>query len=91
MSLVFLADVVYPYSLGELVQSLDNLTSLNEALEDVGKRLKTDELKQSFKGWRSSIETSKFETKEILTALDLPFILSLIRSHSTDEEWVSTR
>ncbi|KAG6360927.1 hypothetical protein INS49_011995 [Diaporthe citri] len=77
--------------LGELVQSLDNLTSLNAAFEDIGKRLKTEELKQSFKGWRSSIETSRFETKETLTALDLPFILSLIQSHSADDEWVSTR
>lgn len=79
------------YSLGELVQSLNNLTSLNAALEDVGKQLRTEELKQSFKGWRSSIETSRFETKETLTALDLPFILSLIQSHSTDDEWISTQ
>lgn len=79
------------YSLGELVQSLDNLTSLNAALEDVRKQLKNEEVKRSFRSWRSSVETSKFDTKEILTTHDLPFILSLIQSHSTDDEWVYTR
>lgn len=78
------------YSLGELVQSLNSLTLLNIALEDVEKQLKTKELRHSFRCWRSSVETSKFDTKEILTTLDLPFILSLIQLHSRDDEWLST-
>lgn len=79
------------HSLGDLVRSVDNLTSLNAALEDIDKRLTTEELKLSFRCWRSPVETSKFDTKDILTAADLPVILSLIQSHSTNEEWISTR
>ncbi|KAL1874849.1 hypothetical protein Daus18300_003390 [Diaporthe australafricana] len=76
--------------LGELVHGLD-ASCLNEAFKVVERRLKTEELKQSFRCWRSSVEASKFETKDLLTALDLSLVLDLIQSHLNDDEWVSTR
>ncbi|KAG8162497.1 hypothetical protein KVR01_008262 [Diaporthe batatas] len=76
--------------LGELVQGLDP-ASLNAALNAIQERLRPKELKESFEDWRSSVESNKFETKDSLTAVDLPFILDLIQSHSKDDEWIANR
>ncbi|KAI3391104.1 hypothetical protein diail_7955 [Diaporthe ilicicola] len=84
------ADQDWNEYLGELVDGLD-ASSLNEALQVVETRLRTEELKQSFRSWRSSVESSKFETKDVLTASDLSLVLNLIRSHVNDDEWVSNR
>ncbi|POS71299.1 2OG-Fe(II)oxygenase [Diaporthe helianthi] len=75
--------------LGELVHGLE-ASLLNKTLGLIERQLNKEELKQSFTGWRSSVETSKFVTVDVLTSLDLEFVLSLIEFHSSHDVWLST-
>ncbi|RYP79365.1 hypothetical protein DL769_002989 [Monosporascus sp. CRB-8-3] len=77
--------------LGEYESSVQGLSELSSIYHKVESLLGYDALKESLRGWWSSVEERKFESKASLDLEDLDFIMKLITAHSADLRWIQSR
>ncbi|RYP23543.1 hypothetical protein DL765_001057 [Monosporascus sp. GIB2] len=76
--------------LGEYESSVQGLSEFSSVYHKVDSLLGHDALKESLRGWWSSVEERKFESKASLDLNDLDFVMKLIAAHSADLGWVQS-
>ncbi|RYP83663.1 hypothetical protein DL770_005356 [Monosporascus sp. CRB-9-2] len=76
--------------LGEYESSVQGLSEFSSIYHKAESLLGCDALKESLRGWWSSVEERKFESKASLDLEDLDFVMKLITSHSADLRWIQS-
>lgn len=70
------------------VKALKDLTSILHKFERL---LADDALKESFRGWQSSAEGDKLDSKKSFDLSDQDLIMRMMISHSADLEWIQSK
>ncbi|RYP45224.1 hypothetical protein DL768_008417 [Monosporascus sp. mg162] len=76
--------------LGEYESSVQGLSEFSSIYHKTESLLEYDALKESLRGWWSSVEERKFESKASLDLEDLDFVMKLITTHSADLRWIQS-